>query len=208
MRWYLKAFKQYSDFSGRAQRSEYWYFMLFMTVIMLVLVIIDIMLDVFNDIVGLGFFSGIFVLVHFLPAIAVSIRRLHDINRTGWWYLTTSIPFIGIIVYIIIGVLDSKEDNQYGENPKVNKSSVKTTTPVLTKSVIKIREHFRQEQTWRLFIILQAIGLFVILYLFNTTSSYSRGDEFDWYIGILFLFPYLISKSINWINEANKKSND
>jgi hypothetical protein len=92
------------------------------------------------------------------------------------------------------------------EKPQPKNNIKLAIIPILAKFIIKIKQHFKQEYIWRLFIVFQATGLFTIIYLFNTISSYSRGDEFDWYIGILLLFPYLVSKSINWINEANKKS--
>jgi len=118
MKWYLKALKQYASFSGRAQRAEYWYFMLFFIVIIFALAIIDNILGTFNNDIDMGLLSGIFLLSHLLPSIAVSIRRVHDINKTGWWYLINIVPLVGPIVFLIFTVLDSKESNQYGANPK------------------------------------------------------------------------------------------
>ncbi len=120
-------------------------------------------------------------------------------------FLFATILSLNPLFWIINGVYLKKR----WHHPKVNKKNTeRAITPALNKFVIKISEHFKQEWIWRLFIVLQATGILAIIYLFNTTSIYSRGDEFDWYIGILLLFPYLVSKSINWINEANKKSND
>ena len=118
MNWYLKAFKQYATFSGRAQRSEFWFFILFYMIGFSVLTVIDTFIGTYNVEAGIGALGGIFVLVHFLPALAVSVRRLHDIGKSGWWYLLNLIPLIGPIVIIIFAVLDSKEDNEYGPNPK------------------------------------------------------------------------------------------
>ena len=61
---------------------------------------------------------SIVVLVHFIPSLAVSVRRLHDINLSGWWYLIAIIPYIGGIIVSILAMIDSKEDNKYGSNPK------------------------------------------------------------------------------------------
>lgn len=119
MNWYLKAFKQYATFSGRAQRAEYWFFTLFFTIGYLLMSFIDGFIGTFSMEAGMGALGGIFLLVHLLPSIAVSIRRLHDIGRTGWWYLIVIIPLIGPLVFLVFTVLDSKEDNQYGPNPKL-----------------------------------------------------------------------------------------
>lgn len=118
MNWYLQAFKQYAVFSGRAQRSEYWFFILFYTIGYIVLVMIDYLLGTYNSEEGVGLLSGIFLLVHLLPAIGVSVRRLHDIGRSGWWYLLILLPLIGGIILIIFFIIDSKEENEYGPNPK------------------------------------------------------------------------------------------
>lgn len=119
MNWYLKAFKQYATFSGRAQRAEYWYFVLFYSIGIIVLSFLDGMLGLYSVEVGIGLLGGVFILLHILPSLAVSVRRLHDIGRTGWWYLLVIIPLIGPIVLLVFSVLDSKEDNQYGPNPKL-----------------------------------------------------------------------------------------
>lgn len=119
MNWYLKAFKQYATFSGRAQRAEYWYFVLFYILGYLVMSFFDGLIGTFSMEAGIGALGGIFLLVHVLPSIAVSVRRLHDIGRTGWWYLLVIIPLIGPLVLLVFSVMDSKEDNQYGPNPKL-----------------------------------------------------------------------------------------
>ncbi len=124
MNWYLKALKQYATFSGRAQRAEYWYLVLFFAIGVFVLTIIDAIIGTFNEEAGVGLLSGLFILSHFIPSLAVSIRRLHDINKTGWWYLINIIPLIGPIVFFIFAILDSKEDNKYGVNPKENKQTL------------------------------------------------------------------------------------
>ena len=92
-------FKKYADFSGRASRSEFWWFELFLWIAMIVAAIIDTMMlgYSFED---YGPIYIIYTVVTFLPAIAVGARRLHDINRSGWWQLI-AIPVIGIILLII-----------------------------------------------------------------------------------------------------------
>ena len=119
MNWYLKVLKNYTGFEGRARRKEYWMFFLINIIISIVLVIIDSKTGLINQEVGYGLFSGIYTLGVLLPSIAVSMRRLHDTGRSGWWLLISFIPLIGIIVLFVFMVLDSQvEDNQYGSNPK------------------------------------------------------------------------------------------
>ena len=119
MNWYLKVLKNYTGFEGRARRKEYWMFFLINIIISIVLVIIDSKTGLLNQEVGYGLFSGIYTLGVLLPSIAVSMRRLHDTGRSGWWLLISFIPLIGIIVLFVFMVLDSHgEDNQYGSNPK------------------------------------------------------------------------------------------
>ena len=112
MNWYLKVLKQYVDFSGRAQRMEFWMFQLFNFIVLIVLAIIDVML-------GLGFLQPLYALAVLLPNLAVGARRLHDTNRSGWWLLLGLIPLIGIIILIVFWVQDSQAgDNAFGPNPK------------------------------------------------------------------------------------------
>ena len=118
MHWYVDVLKKYAVFSGRAQRAEYWYFALFNIIISVVLVGLDMLLGFGGD-VGVGLLSGIYSLAVIIPGIAVAVRRLHDIERSGWWLLIGFIPLIGIIVLIIWFVKDSQPgENTYGPNPK------------------------------------------------------------------------------------------
>ena len=113
MNWYLKVLKQYAVFSGRAQRKEYWMFYL-------INFIIASGIGLIEGLAGSpGVFSALYGLAVLIPGSAVSVRRLHDIDRSGWWLLIGLIPLIGIIVLLVFMVQDSKPgDNQYGVNPK------------------------------------------------------------------------------------------
>lgn len=119
MNWYLGVLKKYAVFSGRAQRAEYWYFVLFSIIVSIILVILDGMLGTINEQSGYGLLSGIYSLAVIIPSIAVATRRLHDIGKSGWWQLIALIPILGAIVLIVWLATDSKEDNQYGINPKM-----------------------------------------------------------------------------------------
>ncbi len=116
MNWYVEVLKKYAVFDGRARRSEYWYFFLFNFIVGFVLGLVDIGL---TAVLGMGFLSGLYGLAVFIPGIAVSARRLHDINRSGWWLLIAFIPVIGALVLLFFMVQDSMPGkNQFGDNPK------------------------------------------------------------------------------------------
>ncbi len=113
MDWYLGVWKKYAVFSGRATRSEYWYFVLINIIVSIILVFTD---KILRD---SGLLNGIYSLAVFLPSIAVTARRLHDADRTGWWQLLFVIPIIGFIVLIIFLAMDGTPyENRYGANPK------------------------------------------------------------------------------------------
>ncbi|MDX6381746.1 MAG: hypothetical protein QOI57_2770 [Rubrobacteraceae bacterium] len=119
MNCYLEVLKKYAVFSGRARRKEYWMFFLFNLIITLVLALIDSLTGTFSSQAGLGLLSGLYSLAVLIPSIAVTVRRLHDTGRSGWWILLGLIPIIGGIILLIFMVLDSEPgENQYGPNPK------------------------------------------------------------------------------------------
>ncbi|TDR32587.1 uncharacterized membrane protein YhaH (DUF805 family) [Hydromonas duriensis] len=119
MNWYLDVLKKYAQFSGRARRKEYWYFTLFNFIISIALGIIDIRFGSFSSEVGVGLLEGFYALAVLSPNIAVSVRRLHDTERSGWWLLIALIPIVGAIVLLVFMTQDSNPgQNRYGENPK------------------------------------------------------------------------------------------
>ena len=115
MNYFLNALKKYAVFSGRAQRAEYWYFVLFS-------VIIQIVINILGIVVGSNIamtLVAIFCLAIIVPSLAVIVRRLHDINKSGWWIFISLIPLVGPIWLLVLMVLDSTPGtNQYGPNPK------------------------------------------------------------------------------------------
>jgi len=118
MKWYLKVLRNYAIFEGRARRKEYWYFTLFNFLAFFVLTIIDGVIGSFNSEAGIGLLGGIYAFAVLTPYLGVSIRRLHDTDRSGWWLLIELIPIIGGLVLLIFMVLDSQpSDNQFGLNP-------------------------------------------------------------------------------------------
>jgi uncharacterized membrane protein YhaH (DUF805 family) len=121
MEWYQAVLQKYTVFSGRARRKEYWMFVLVNFVIVVGLEIVMGIIGSMNDnlmYLGSGLISlyGLFV---FLPALAVAVRRLHDVGKSGWWYFIALVPFIGAIWLLILFASDSQPgENQYGPNPK------------------------------------------------------------------------------------------
>jgi uncharacterized membrane protein YhaH (DUF805 family) len=115
MNWYLEVLKKYAVFEGRARRKEYWFFVLFNVLISIALGFIDRLTGNVDPETGIGILSGIYALGVMIPGMAVSVRRLHDTGRSGWWLLITFVPVIGAIVFFYFMVLDSNpESNEYG----------------------------------------------------------------------------------------------
>ncbi len=112
--------KKYADFQGRARRAEYWMFVLFQILVLVPTAILGIILSG-GDPDGAAF-NGLILLVAlalFIPSLAVTIRRLHDTNRTGWWYLISFLPLIGGIWLLVLTVLDGTPGtNRFGPDPK------------------------------------------------------------------------------------------
>ena len=121
MNWYVKCLKQYTDFTGRARRKEYWMYALFNIIIVAVLMIIDSLLGWFSPENRIGVLSGIYCLAVLLPGIAVSVRRLHDIGKSGWYYLLGFIPIVGPIILLVWFCTEGERfENAWGEDPKKN----------------------------------------------------------------------------------------
>lgn len=114
--WAMKCLKNYVNFSGRARRKEYWYFYLFQILIGLILGLSLGIMGVSEG--GIDAISSLLSLFFFLPTLAVGARRLHDVNRSGWWMLL-ALTIIGLIPLLIWAVSETKpESNQWGEPAK------------------------------------------------------------------------------------------
>ena len=123
MNYYLKCLRQYADFSGRARRAEYWYFTLFNAIFAIA---IGLVFGILGGIAGSELFvtmgtvcSYVYGLAVLIPGLAVCVRRLHDIGKSGWYYLLGLIPLVGAIILIVFFCTDSQPGaNQWGPNPK------------------------------------------------------------------------------------------
>ena len=123
MKWYLKVLKQYTDFDGRARRKEYWMFTLFNVIFIFLTQTIDNLIGVTFDIYGIplgfGYIYLLYTLALFIPSLAVVVRRLHDVGKSGWMYLLIFIPLIGFIWLFVLAVTNgNKGENKYGKDPK------------------------------------------------------------------------------------------
>jgi uncharacterized membrane protein YhaH (DUF805 family) len=113
MNWYVNVLKKYAEFSGRARRKEFWMFVLINFGISIALGLVDMALG------DAGFLGGVYGLAVLVPSLAVSIRRLHDINKSGWTLLLGLIPLVGLILLIVFYAKEGDAgDNNYGPNPK------------------------------------------------------------------------------------------
>jgi uncharacterized membrane protein YhaH (DUF805 family) len=130
---FILPYKKYAQFTGRSDRKEFWYFVLFYFVAAAILSVIDGMVFgagravIGND--GLDFSSsgplaGIFAIGSFIPMLAAAIRRLHDTGKTGWWVLLGMIPLIGIIILIVFYAQKGQpEANAHGEPPEGSRAA-------------------------------------------------------------------------------------
>jgi uncharacterized membrane protein YhaH (DUF805 family) len=105
---------RYAAFNGRARRSEYWWFYLFVSLLYLAAVAVEAVLGIATPILQLIVIAAILI-----PMLAVSVRRLHDTGRSAWWLLISFVPLIGGIWMFVLTVLDSEPgENEYGPSPK------------------------------------------------------------------------------------------
>jgi uncharacterized membrane protein YhaH (DUF805 family) len=119
MKWYLQVLKKYAVFSGRARRTEYWMFILFSIIFAIVAMILDHVMKTTVGHLPYGLFYILYDMAVIVPTFAVSLRRLHDVGKSGWMALIALIPVIGAIWLVILFVKDSTPgENKYGINPK------------------------------------------------------------------------------------------
>ena len=129
MQWYLKVVRDnYANFAGRARRKEYWMFALFNVIFAIVAMIVDNILGTtFKFGEGLaqmslpyGWIYMLYILAMLIPALAVLVRRLHDVGNSGWWFFIVLIPLVGAIWLFVLACTDGNPgENIYGPSPKM-----------------------------------------------------------------------------------------
>jgi uncharacterized membrane protein YhaH (DUF805 family) len=132
MEWMLMPYRRYADFSGRSRRKEYWMFMLFTIIVYVVcfaLIAAGGALSGLDPATGAPQFGvlawvgfgllGIFALGSFIPALACQIRRFHDQDKSGWFWLLAFIPYAGSVILIVFMCIEgTKGENRFGQDPK------------------------------------------------------------------------------------------
>lgn len=119
MSYFIEAFTKYATFSGRARRSEYWYFVLFNLLIALGLFIVGAVITAAAGGSRMGMFPyDAYALASFIPSLAVGVRRLHDIGKSGWFLLLGFVPIANIVLIIWLAQDGQPGTNEYGSNPK------------------------------------------------------------------------------------------
>jgi uncharacterized membrane protein YhaH (DUF805 family) len=118
--WYKKVvFENYASFSGRAGRSEYWYFVLMNSIIAIIAMVLDSVTGLAFGNMGYGPLYSLYALATFIPGTTVLVRRLHDVGKSGWFFFIVLIPIIGAIWLVVLFCTEGeKGSNQYGPDPK------------------------------------------------------------------------------------------
>lgn len=117
MNYYSICLSKFADFSGRARRREYWTFALVNCLIAMLLLILGLAFG--EDSPASNIMVTIFYLIMLVPNLSVSVRRLHDIGKSGWYMFLSLIPLIGGLILLVWALMDSESgENQYGKNPK------------------------------------------------------------------------------------------
>jgi len=119
MNGYLAALRKYAVFAGRARRREYWGFVGVEVLLVIVLSAVDWASGTYSTSLEGGLLSSLYLLATLVPWLAVTVRRLHDIGRTGWWLPLIFVPVAGLIVLIVFALIDGEVGaNVYGPSPK------------------------------------------------------------------------------------------
>jgi uncharacterized membrane protein YhaH (DUF805 family) len=119
MEWFVKCWRQSFDAKDRARRAEYWWFFLIQAVILLACILIDNQIGTYDGENDIGLLEGLYALVSLPAGISVSIRRLHDVGKSGWWLLIGLVPIVGLVLFVWYVREGEPIVNQWGENPKL-----------------------------------------------------------------------------------------
>ena len=132
MSWFVLAWQRATDFSGRSRRKEYWYFNLFNGIVCLFLILFAVPFSAQEkpSMLPLGLLFA-YALVIMVPGLAVTIRRLHDIGKSGWWYFIAFVPFVGGLILFVFTLLYSEPfANQWGLDPKAAERAPMPQAPI------------------------------------------------------------------------------
>lgn len=187
MNTYLQVLKKYAIFSGRASRKEYWVFALFNTTFIAFAVILDNMLGIALPNWGYSPIYGLYAIAVLIPGLAVAVRRLHDVGKSGWMILIALIPIIGAIWLIVLMATKSNpEENQYGAVPYNIQNNESVADEVILLYII-----------WA-FIVSAFWGIFPIVNeRYWDTSTFNMANKITPIIGglITFALAFVVSKT-------------
>jgi uncharacterized membrane protein YhaH (DUF805 family) len=124
--WYKKVvLENYANFNGRARRSEYWYFVLASIIITIIATILDSALGINFDPLPYGYLYFIYAIAVLIPSLAVVVRRLHDVGKSGWYYFIVLIPIVGAIWLLVLLCTEGDQgENDYGPDPKSDSEEI------------------------------------------------------------------------------------
>ena len=122
MQWFLKCLTQYADFTGRARRKEYWMFVLFSLLIYFLVAIVLVALSATES--AINIVIGLLALSLMLPNLAVTIRRLHDTDRSGWWALLSFVPILSLVILVFMFLDGTSGGNRFGPDPKADSGDI------------------------------------------------------------------------------------
>lgn len=189
MKWYLYALRNFTFFSGRSSRTEYWMFVLFNTMFAILFYSLDLIFKLGFEKLGFGPLYLLYILFAFIPGLALTVRRLHDVGRKGLFILIALLPVIGSIWLLVLFLTKSDDDeNDYGEKP-INSD---------------VAEFINDDKTNTYLLVLSLIWLFINKIFWSITSKYMESlyqNEIFKHcadisnLGWLF-FPILLSLSI------------
>ncbi len=126
MDWMILPLRRYADFSGRSRRREYWLFTLLLVLVVIAIVLAAVLVGAGSGtssavILALGMAALVGLIV---PSIAVSVRRLHDIGLSGWFYLVSFVPFGSLFLFVTALMPGQTGPNRYGDDPKASPSDI------------------------------------------------------------------------------------
>ncbi|WP_395045399.1 DUF805 domain-containing protein [Flavobacterium sp.] len=169
MKFYLHAFKNFANFDDRASRTEYWMFFLFNTAFVIILYSVDLIFDLGLKKYGFGILYWSYVLISFVPGLALAVRRMHDLDKSGWLLLLLLIPLANLYVIALLCTKSDEEGNAFGEKP-VNSD---------------IAEFINNDKTCSTIVIISLIWLFVNRLSWTIISKsideYYKNDYFKYY---------------------------
>ncbi|WP_395065868.1 DUF805 domain-containing protein [Flavobacterium sp.] len=188
MKWYLHAIRNFANFDDRASRTEYWMFNLFNLVFAIICYSVDLIFNLHIGNTSFGPFYSLYFVFSILPGLAIAIRRMHDLDKSGWYLLLAIVPIINIYSIVLFCTKSNEEGNAYGEKP--------VNTDIST--------FLNDDKTNTRIIIIALIWLFIsrIFWIIVTTfiENFYQTQYFKHYNEIMncigMFFPLLLSFSI------------